>query len=207
MSDKPVNTWNTDGMYSDWSEKCPLHGAERYLWERYRKYGDRKFGASSLQSWYENGWEMLYSLQRTLFSCSSCSGRIDNAPFIGKGCEWPGCDQPADCLRNQRKTDRKDNYGDFIWEWLPDAPQFHCHAHHMEAHYGEKYIPPTLEEMNRLAALCNAVSRLNDERPPEEVKLNCGISISHTMMDGPYLKRLFELAQEEYEKIVGRKPQ
>lgn len=183
--------------------KTPLSGALQFLWNKFQQFQkidgfNREAVASRSEEhvYWEEAWSFLYNMESLLFLCSSASGRPDNEPFCGKKCQWPGCKEPANSLRNQRRIGKDE------WEWLPDAPRFHCHPHHMEAHYGEKYVPPTLEETRRSMAFSAAMHRIYEERPPKPTTLDCGLQVdSFTMMDGSYLRRLAEIAEEEYQKI------
>jgi hypothetical protein len=64
-------------------------------------------------------------------------------------------------------------------------------------------INPQAEEAHlRRSSLIAAMSRMIEERPPQALELGSGLRIdSFTMMDAPYLKRLVEIAEEEYEKV------
>jgi hypothetical protein len=67
-----------------------------------------------------------------------------------------------------------------------------------------EYEAPELSEEDKLreSAMFRAMERMIMENPPEWVKTKLGLTIhSLTVMDGPYLERLTELAEEEYKKL------
>lgn len=164
---KPANTWDTSGMGYSWKEKNPLAGAAKYLWQRLRKYPmdddwRKPRHRSPMHEYYESGWSLINHLEMILFSASSSCGNSwpfqvcgvwSKIPLFNQRCEWPHCEEMAECIRNQERTKKKEKHGDYVWRWLPDAPQFYCFAHYMEAHYGKKYIPPSEEERMRSAAM------------------------------------------------------
>jgi hypothetical protein len=61
--------------------------------------------------------------------------------------------------------------------------------------------PDAAESQNRHRALILAIARMMEEHPPTELVLN-GLKVHNfTLMDKPYLERMAELAEEEYDRI------
>lgn len=62
--------------------------------------------------------------------------------------------------------------------------------------------PQAAESQMRRRALTAAICRMVDEHPPQPLILENGLKVdSFTMMDKPYLERLVEVADEEYDKM------
>ena len=62
--------------------------------------------------------------------------------------------------------------------------------------------PEAVESQNRSRALMSAMWRMIDEQPPQSVMLDNGLKVdSMTIMDKPYLERLAQIADEEYDTI------
>lgn len=62
--------------------------------------------------------------------------------------------------------------------------------------------PEAAEAQNRRRALIRAIYRMVKECPPKPLILDNGLKIdAFTMMDKPYLERVVELADEEYDRI------
>jgi hypothetical protein len=201
-------------MGYDWREKCPLNGAERYLYKRFKKfpsvhldwndmaaYSKAMNERDPLHVYYQDGWEYLRHLEDLLFS-TICGGFNRDWIFSHQICKE--CGIPAQHFVNQVDSGRKDESGDNELIWLPDAPRFLCYPHYHLLVYEKRYVPPTLEESRRQQAMFRAMERMHREQPPQAVKLNCGIKInSFTIMDRSYLERLVELAKEEYDKLCN----
>src|SRR5208283_1127434 len=191
-------------MGYDWRDKTPLSGAERYLWKRLRKYpmDDDCFHPkprTPMHRYYEEGWELIHHLQNQFWGC--CSSHGNEWPFQINGvrselrvwsvrCRWKDCEKWADSIVRAKPG----THGDSL-EYLEDAPHFYCFEHSWEFQYGEKYVPPSLEESRRQRAWWKAMEQMCREKPPETVELDCGLKVgSFTMLDGPYLKRMAEIA-------------
>src|SRR5579863_3925067 len=131
----------------------PLDGIERYLWERLKGFPEYDWREPDSRKspehiWYEQGWELVYHLKSLLFSCSSSWG--NQWPFLIQGiqserrlfnipCQTEGCSELSECLLNRIRI----GTGDDDWQPLPNAPEFHCHAHGYSRAYGTLYVPPT----------------------------------------------------------------
>jgi hypothetical protein len=62
--------------------------------------------------------------------------------------------------------------------------------------------PDAAEAQNQRRAFIRAIDRMITEQPPTELLLPGGLKVdSFTMMDKPYLERLVEIAEEEYDQI------
>jgi hypothetical protein len=76
--------------------------------------------------------------------------------------------------------------------------QPYCQPHGHYAHTGEVYEPPSEEDQARTRALWEAMESLNDmEQGPPTVETS---RLTMVDMDGPYLQRLFGLAQRLYDE-------
>lgn len=178
-----------------------LMRVEKRLWRSLQKFPDMDWqdaeaynSRSQEHKNAEEAWECIYQIRQHFFLGGSSHGSHEDWPFRGNSCHK--CGSPADSLVNSLRD------GDF----LPDAPRFLCHKHYYELSTGKKYASPTKEETLRSMAMSAAISRMIEEIPPKSLKLDCGLTVdSFTMMDGPYLKRLLKVAEEEY-AILCQKP-
>lgn len=198
-----------------WEKDNPLSGVERYLWKRLRKYPfdddwRRPRKRTPLHLWYEEGWELINTLQERFFKC--CSSHGNEWPFHIEGlsstrrlynviCQWESCTEWADSIvREDYARSTKDDV-----VYLEDA-QFYCYPHYHEVRTGEKYVPPTLDEQRRSAALMKAMEAMLSIRPSESIEV-LGIPVISTMMDRDYLVKLAEITESEYQKMCKMETQ
>ena len=180
---------------TDWRENCPLNGAEGYLWRQMRILR-RLPDAHPLRRYYEDGWEIVHHLEDLLFAGGQSFGLTWPGPHRGPlfrvGCSHPGCREAVYALINIDEEGRE----------VPEGKRFFCHDHYYEDVRGEKYVPPTLDEMRHSMALSRATERMYNEQPPQP-----GGAVHFVVMDRPYLERLVELCKEEYALLCQQKPQ
>lgn len=197
-------------------EKNPLGPAERYLWHRLQRFPDydwRKGEGPKTENhlWYEQGWEMIHMIQERLFGSGACFGNTwpfyicgvqSGRPLFLGQCAQGGCEEPISCILNVKHTGRVGEDGDEDFDPIPGGHRLLCHDHGYEEYFGKPYVLPSEEQDRIMQAQIMAMQRMATERPSERLELDCGLVVdSFTFMDGPYLARLAELTQEEYDKL------
>lgn len=184
-------------MTDTWKKTCPLARVEEYLWKRLSAYPDYDWRKGegpvpgSLHEYYEQGWELVHEIQQQLFAGGATffvgwpftigDDNHRKSPLYIAPCAEPDCSESVDAVV---------------------SGVLYCFRHGYKAFHGHEYVPPTLEESRRSAALTRAMAHIRDEHPPDQTPFG-----TFLLMDKPYLERLVELAREEYDQLCKDKPQ